>query len=151
MKKLTVFNFCSQIGAASDEIPVVVKAGMQEIGRYRSLYKIPVQAMPGVLDAKIAYVTLGREEIIIQIKIEAKHYGGSGNQKGFLTRPFLSNRQQMSLPRLLRAADNHISASPVNKAAYAFVRFAVFLCNYVIVTRIHNRTSFVHDRGFYHR
>lgn len=47
MKKLTVFNFCSQIGAASDEIPVVVKAGMQEIGRYRSLYKIPVQAMPG--------------------------------------------------------------------------------------------------------
>ena len=32
MKKITVLNFCSQIGAASDEIPVVVKAGMQEIG-----------------------------------------------------------------------------------------------------------------------
>ena len=70
MKNLTVFNFCSQIGAASDEIPVVVKAGMQEIGRYRSLYKIPVQAMPGVLDAKIAYVTLGREEIIIQVTLK---------------------------------------------------------------------------------
>ncbi len=47
-----------------------MKAGMQEIGRYRSLYKIPVQAMPGVLDAKIAYVTLGREEIIIQVTLK---------------------------------------------------------------------------------
>ena len=32
MKKLAVFDFCSQIGAASDEIPVVVRAGLQEIG-----------------------------------------------------------------------------------------------------------------------
>ena len=40
MRKITVFDFCSQIGAASDEIPVVVKAGMQKIGRFRSLYKI---------------------------------------------------------------------------------------------------------------
>ena len=53
MRKITVFDFCSQIGAASDEIPVVVKAGMQEIGHFRSLYKIPAQAMPGVLEAKI--------------------------------------------------------------------------------------------------
>ena len=51
MRKITVFDFCSQIGAASDEIPVVVKAGMQEIGHFRSLYKIPAQAMPGVLEA----------------------------------------------------------------------------------------------------
>lgn len=62
MRKITVFDFCSQIGAASDEIPVVVKAGMQEIGHFRSLYKIPAQAMPGVLEAKITYVTMGREE-----------------------------------------------------------------------------------------
>lgn len=67
MKKITVSDFCNQIGAASDEIPVVVKTGMQEIGRFRSLYKIPAQAMPGVLDAKIAYVTMGREEVIIQV------------------------------------------------------------------------------------
>ena len=33
MKKITVLDFCNQIGAASDEIPVVVKAGMQEIRR----------------------------------------------------------------------------------------------------------------------
>lgn len=70
MKKITVFDFCNQIGAASDEIPVVVKTGMQEIGRFRSLYKIPAQAMPGVLDAKIAYVTMGREEVIIQVTLK---------------------------------------------------------------------------------
>lgn len=58
MRKITVFDFCSQIGAASDEIPVVVKAGMQEIGHFRSLYKIPAQAMPGVLEAKITYVKM---------------------------------------------------------------------------------------------
>ena len=46
MRKITVFDLCSQIGAASDEIPVVVKAGMQEIGHFRSLYKIPAQATP---------------------------------------------------------------------------------------------------------
>lgn len=63
-------TFCSQIGAASEEIPVVVKAGMREIGRFRSLYKIPAQAMPGVLEAKITYVTMGREEIIIQVALK---------------------------------------------------------------------------------
>lgn len=67
MRKITVLDFCNQIGAASDEIPVVVKAGMQEIGRFRSLYRVPAQAMPGVLEAKIAYVTMGREEIIMQV------------------------------------------------------------------------------------
>jgi len=67
VRKITVLDFCNQIGAASDEIPVVIKAGMQEIGHFRSLYKIPTQAMPGVLEAKIAYVTMGREEIIMQV------------------------------------------------------------------------------------
>lgn len=70
MKKITVFDFCRQIGAASDEIPVVVKAGMQEIGRFRSLYKIPDVAMPGVLEAKINFVTLQRTEIIIQVSLK---------------------------------------------------------------------------------
>ena len=70
MKKITVFDFCRQIGAASDEIPVVVKAGMQEIGRFRSLYKIPDVAMPGVLKAKINFVTLQRTEIIIQVSLK---------------------------------------------------------------------------------
>lgn len=70
MKKITVFDFCRQIGAASDEIPVVVKAGMQEIGRFRSLYKIPNVAMSGVLEAKINFVTLQRDEIIIQVSLK---------------------------------------------------------------------------------
>lgn len=70
MGKITVLDFCNQIGAASDEIPVVVKAGMQEIGRFRSLYKIPSVAMPGVLEAKINFVTLQRAEIIIQVSLK---------------------------------------------------------------------------------
>ena len=70
MRKITVLDFCNQIGAASDEIPVVVKAGMQEIGRFRSLYKIPSVAMPDVLEAKINFVTLQRAEIIIQASLK---------------------------------------------------------------------------------
>ena len=70
MRKITVFDLCSKIGAAREELPVVVKAGMREIGRFRSLYKIPAQAMPGVLEAKITYVTMGREEIIIQVALK---------------------------------------------------------------------------------
>lgn len=68
MKKISVADFCNQIGAASDRIPVIVKAGTKKIGEYSCLYKIPEQAMPGVLEAKITYVTIGREEIIIQVK-----------------------------------------------------------------------------------
>ena len=68
MRKITVFDFCSQIGAASDEIPVV--ADLLHTGHFRSLYKIPAQAMPGVLEAKVTYVTMGREEIIIQVKLK---------------------------------------------------------------------------------
>ena len=70
MRKITVLDFCNQIGAASDEIPVVVNAGMREIGRFHSLYKIPTQAMPGVLEAKISYVTMEREKIIIQVVLK---------------------------------------------------------------------------------
>lgn len=70
MKKITVLDFCNHIGAASDEIPVVVRAGMQVIGRFRSLYKIPNVAMPGVLEAKINFVTLQRDEITIQVSLK---------------------------------------------------------------------------------
>lgn len=41
MRKITVLDFCSRIGIASDEIPVVVKAGINIVGRYRSLYIKP--------------------------------------------------------------------------------------------------------------
>ena len=64
MKKLTVFDFCSQIGAASDEIPVIVRVGLQEIGHFRSLYQIPAVAMPGILE----FVTVKCTQIIIQVK-----------------------------------------------------------------------------------
>lgn len=67
MKRITVLDFCNQIGAASDEIPVVVKAGSQEIGRFRSLYHLPPTAMPGILEAKITFVTLKCSEVIIHV------------------------------------------------------------------------------------
>lgn len=70
MKKITVLDFCNQIGAASDEIPVVVKAGSQEMGRFRSLYQLPAVAMLGVLEAKINFVTLKCTEIVIQVTLK---------------------------------------------------------------------------------
>ena len=63
MRKITVLDFCSRIGIASDEIPVVVKAGINIVGRYRSLYKLTAQAMPDLLEAKVQ----SREEVILQI------------------------------------------------------------------------------------
>ena len=70
MKKITVLDFCSQIGAASDEIPVVVKDGTQVIGRFSSLYSIPSKAAPDVLDAKVNFVTLKCSEIITQVTLK---------------------------------------------------------------------------------
>lgn len=70
MKKITVLDFCNQIGAASDEITVKIKDGSKEIGKFRSLYKVPTQATQRILEAKITYVTIGREEITIQVKIK---------------------------------------------------------------------------------
>lgn len=70
MAKITVFDFCRQIGAASDKIPVVVKAGAQVIGRFSSLYSIPSNASPGVLETKVNFVTLKCSEIIIQVKLK---------------------------------------------------------------------------------
>lgn len=68
MRKITVLDFCSRIGIASDEIPVVVKAGINIVGRrYRSLYKLTAQAMPDLLEAKVQSVTSTREEVILQI------------------------------------------------------------------------------------
>ena len=71
MKKITVLDFCNQIGAASDEIPVVVKAGPLTIGRFTSLYMLPAASMPGTLEAKINFVTLKRDEIVIQVTLKA--------------------------------------------------------------------------------
>lgn len=67
MKKITVLDFCNQIGAASDEIPVIVKFGSTVAGTFCSLYRIPAQAAPGLLESKINFVTLARGEITIQV------------------------------------------------------------------------------------
>ena len=69
MKKLTVFDFVSQIVEDGDEIPVVVKAGLQELGQFRSLRQLRTTAMPGVLEAKINFVTLKCTGILIQVSL----------------------------------------------------------------------------------
>ena len=63
-------SWLATVGAASDKIPIVVKDGMQEIGRFNSLYNIPAVAAPGVLDAKVNFVTLKCSEIIIQVTLK---------------------------------------------------------------------------------
>ncbi len=66
MKKLTVFDFCSQIGAASDEIPVVVRVGLQEIGHFSQPVPDSGSPMPGILEAKVTFVTVKCTQIIIK-------------------------------------------------------------------------------------
>lgn len=67
MRKITVLEFCSRIRIDSDEIPVIVMAGLNIVGRYRSLYKLTSQAMPALLEAKVRSVTLTQEKVILQI------------------------------------------------------------------------------------
>ncbi len=67
MRKITVLEFCSRIRIDSDEIPVVVMAGLNIVGRYRSLYKLTSQAMPALLEAKVRSVTLTQEKVTLQI------------------------------------------------------------------------------------
>ena len=67
-RRMTVLQFASQIGAASDEVPVTIKRGAEVIGRCKSLYKLPATGAVGVLESKISFVTLKRDEVIIQVK-----------------------------------------------------------------------------------
>ena len=67
MRKITVLEFCSRIRIDSDEIPVIVMAGLNIVGRYRSLYKLTSQAMPALLEAKVRSVTLTQEKVTLQI------------------------------------------------------------------------------------
>lgn len=67
MKKISVHEFCSQIGAASEDIPVEIKAGTKEIGRFQNLYRIPYVATPDILEAKITFITIKQAKIIIQV------------------------------------------------------------------------------------
>lgn len=66
MRRISVLDFANQIGAASDDIPVVVKFGSDVVGTFNSLFRLASKAAPGILEAKINFVTLTREEITIQ-------------------------------------------------------------------------------------
>ena len=67
-RRMTVLQFASEIGAGSDEIPVTIRRGAEVIGRARSLYRLPATGSVGVLESKISFVTIKRDEVVIQVK-----------------------------------------------------------------------------------
>lgn len=67
-KRMTVLDFATQIGAASDPIPVKIKRGADTIGEAKSLYWIASHGTLGILESKITFATLKRDEIIVQVK-----------------------------------------------------------------------------------
>ena len=67
-KKLTVLDFACKIGAASDPIPVKVKCGNNTIAEAKSLFWLASHGTVGALESKITFVTIKRDEIIIQVK-----------------------------------------------------------------------------------
>ena len=68
MARMTVLRFASQIGAASDPIPVTIRRGPSVIGKATSLCKLASTGSVGILESKITFVTIKQDEIIIQVK-----------------------------------------------------------------------------------
>ena len=62
-------DFLGQFGAAGDDIPVIVKNGMDEVGEARNAFKGAATLPPAILEAKIQFVTLKRDGMTIQIKL----------------------------------------------------------------------------------
>lgn len=67
-KRITVMQFALQFGAAGDPIPVKVRRGAELIGTAPSVYKLASVGSLGVLESKISFVTLTRDEVLIQVK-----------------------------------------------------------------------------------
>lgn len=67
-KKLTVLDFAIQISAASDPIPVKVKAGFDTIAEAKSLNWLASHGAVGVLESRITFVTITHEEITVYVK-----------------------------------------------------------------------------------
>ena len=70
MAKKNVSSFLCCIGAASDDIPVAVKEGPKTIGTARSLRWLELHGSPGVLEARLEYAVIGRQEITLQIRLK---------------------------------------------------------------------------------
>ena len=69
-KSMKVLTFLAKIGAASDDIPVVVKEGPKELGTAKSLRWLELHGSPGILEARLEYANVGREKITLQIRLK---------------------------------------------------------------------------------
>ena len=69
MKKTKVVDFLNQFGAAGDDIPVIVKNGMDQVAEARNAFKGAATLPAGILEAKVQFVTLNRDGMTIQIKL----------------------------------------------------------------------------------
>ena len=69
-KRTTVLGFLWCIGAASDDIPVTVKEGSKVLGTAKSLRWLELHGSPGILEARLEYAVIGREEITLQIRLK---------------------------------------------------------------------------------
>lgn len=69
-KRTAVLGFLWCIGAASDDIPVTVKEGSKVLGTAKSLRWLELHGSPGILEARLEYAVIGREEITLQIRLK---------------------------------------------------------------------------------
>lgn len=69
-KSMKVLDFLMKIGGASDDIPVSIKEGSKELGTARSLHWLETHGSPGVLEARLEYAVIGRENITLQVRLK---------------------------------------------------------------------------------
>lgn len=69
-KSMNVLTFLGKIAASSDDIPVVVKDGARELGTAKSLRWLELHGSPGILEARLEYAIIGRESVILQIRLK---------------------------------------------------------------------------------
>lgn len=69
-RSMSVLTFLTKIGASSDDIPVVVKEGPKELGTAKSLRWLELHGSPGILEARLEYVVIGRETITMQMRLK---------------------------------------------------------------------------------
>ena len=69
-KRPSVLSFLCCIGAASEDIPVTVKEGPKTLGTAKSLRWLELHGSPGVLEARLEYAIIGRQEITLHVRLK---------------------------------------------------------------------------------
>lgn len=67
-KKMIVLDFLKEVSAASDDIPVTVKHGLDVVCKAKSLRWLLAHGMPYELEAKIREIVICRDNIVICIQ-----------------------------------------------------------------------------------